>query len=122
MIQASFNLNLRRFRSRMSETVKGKAERLTQTAFDSMVALSPYWSGNFRASWNVSEGYPIFNTVEDGSPASPLPGARMIVKAKSDFPVFYITNGQPYGQRLEHGWSKTQAPYGMVRITIASMR
>src|SRR5690606_4315231 len=101
--------------------VKHKAERITQKLVDGFIERSPVRTGNFRAAWNVSEGSPVFKYVLDGSVANVLPAPKFNVKAKGQFPVFYITNGQPYGVTLEEG-SSTQAPYGVVRLNIAGMR
>lgn len=121
MISGRWNLDINRFRSRMSESVKQKAERLTQQLVDGFIEGSPVRTGNFRAAWNVSEGFPEFKYVLEGSVANVLPPPKIMVKAKSQFPIFYITNGQPYGVVLEMG-SSNQAPYGVVRVTIAGMR
>lgn len=121
MITTRWVLNLDRFRNRMSESVKGKAERITQDLVDRFVNDSPVYRGRFRASWNVSEGAPVFIREHGGSPESPLQAPSFRVKARTDFPVFYITNGQPYGKKLEYG-SSQQAPHGIIRVNIASLR
>lgn len=117
-----WHLNLDRFKSRISESVQKKAERITQQLVDGFIEASPVLTGNFRASWTVSEGHPVFRYVLDGSTASVLPAPKIRVKAQAQFPVFYITNGQPYAQKIENGWSRTKAPYGVVRLTIAGMK
>lgn len=119
-MRGSFRVDVNRVRSKIGEGVTKKAERLTTRLVNGFIDLSPVASGSFRASWNVSEGVPIFKVVDGGNPDVPLPPPMFLVKAKSHFPIFFITNGQPYGQRLEHGWSK-KAPYGMVRVTIAGL-
>ena len=105
----------------MGEKVKQKAERITQKLVDEFIEMSPVYRGHFRASWNVSEGAPQFKYTLGGSPSSPLSGPRFQVRSTKDFPVFFITNGAPYAKKLEYG-SSEQAPYGIVRVTIASMR
>lgn len=121
MMTGRWNLRLDRFRNRMGEAVKQKAERVTQTLVDKFVRDSPVYTGQFRGSWNVSEAKPVFIRAEGGTPNSPLGMPSIRVKATTQFPVFYITNGQPYGQKLEYG-SSDQAPHGIVRVNIASMR
>ncbi len=79
--------------------------RLTELFKDRCVELSPvgdpetwdrlerpkgYTAGQFKGSWGFS-----YNYSENTG---------------------YIFNPQPYGRRLEYGWSQ-QAPSGMVRIT-----
>jgi hypothetical protein len=33
----------------------------------------------------------------------------------------FLTNALPYAIRLENGWSKTQAPQGMVKLSLAEI-
>lgn len=120
-MKGRWDLKLGRFRSRIGEDVKRKAERVTQTVVDRLIANSPVYRGRFRASWTVSEGFPVFNLIMDGSPESPLPPPRITVKANRGYPIFFITNAQPYGQILEYG-NYRQAPYAVVRQVIAGMR
>lgn len=120
-MQASFRVDVGRVRSRLNETVKRKAERITQFLVDGFIERSPVRTGRFRKSWNVSEGMPVFLKIDEVNVTGVLSAPKIVVKATSNFPVFYITNGQPYAQKLEYGSSK-QAPYGMVRVTIASLR
>lgn len=121
MMRASFRVDLNRVRSKIGEGVKVKAERIAQKLVDSFIRDSPVYSGNFRASWNVTEGFPIYVRALGGSPSNPTTAPRIVVKARNNFPVFFITNGQPYAQKLEYGSSK-QAPSGIIRINIASLR
>lgn len=124
MLQARWDLRLDRFRSRISEKVQQKAERLTQKLVDGFIEMSPVYRGHFRAAWMVSEGSPRFvqfSRSAGGTPEAPMEAPRFKVKATSQFPVFYITNGQPYAQKLEYG-SSDQAPSGIVRVTIASLK
>lgn len=121
-MKGHFRVDIGRIRAKIGEAVTERAERITQKLVDGFIELSPVDSGNFRASWNVSEGYPEYVVVTEGMRGEAISAPVFTVKAKTLFPVFYITNGQPYAEALEYGWSKTQAPYGMVRMTIASLR
>ena len=120
-MQASFRVDLSRIRSKLRESVNQKAERITQKLVNSFITRSPVFSGNFRASWNVSEGQATYIRIDSGSPVAVLPPPVIRVKAVGTTPVFYITNGQPYAQALEYGWSN-QAPLGIIRVTLASLR
>ena len=121
MMRASFRVDLSRIRNKIGEGVKVKAERVTQKLVDSFIKDSPVYTGNFRASWHVSEGFPVYVQVKDGNPSNPISAPKIIVKPRNNFPIFFITNGQPYGRKLEYG-SSTQAPNGIIRINIASLR
>lgn len=71
-----------------------------------------YVGGRFRANWQITISAPA--TGEIDSTAPPVPSLRT--------PPFgvtvYITNNVPYAERLEMGWSRTQAPGGVVNIAI----
>lgn len=121
-MKMAFDFDISKFRSQLGEAVQKKAERITQQIVNGVIARSPVDSGAFRQSWNVSEGRPIYIQVGRGrGNGSPLPAPRITVTATTQFPVFYITNGQPYAEELENG-SSGQAPAGMVRVTLASIR
>lgn len=116
-----YTFDRRGLRARVGGAVKKEAVEITQRLVDDMIAHSPVRSGNFRASWMVTEGVPVYFRETAGTVASPLGPPKIQVVAFSDFPAFYITNGQPYAKRLEDGWSN-QAPHGMVKIAVANLR
>lgn len=93
------------------ETVARKA---TLQLFQAVVLRSPVDTGRFRANWNVSYGAPLETTT-----SSTDKGRADIETAKAlTLPiggVQYLSNGLPYANRLEFGYSK-QAPSGMVRL------
>jgi len=79
-------------------------------------APAGYVGGRFRANWNVTYGAPNFATTESTEKQR---GYEEAQKAMT-LPVgglVYLSNGLPYGPRLEYeGWSK-QAPSGMIRVS-----
>lgn len=120
-LRMRYTFDRRGLRARIGGLVKEEAVDLAQRVVDKLIADSPVYTGSFRASWNVTEGTPAYIAVNGGSPEAPLPPPMIKVTAFSDFPALYITNGQPYAKKLEEG-SSTQAPYGLVKVTIASLR
>ena len=86
-----------------------------------LVLMSPVDTGRFKANWFSGLGAVNTGTTEDTDKT----GAASINRVASDVArleigqTIYITNSLPYAVPLEHGHSK-QAPYGMVRVTIAS--
>lgn len=95
----------------------GKMRRWIAVEIWSQVTrMSPVDTGRFRASWNISEGSPDMSTQPEGNHGPP---SRSHVSDRP-FEKTFVSNGLPYGERLEFGWSR-QAPQGMVRITIAEM-
>lgn len=121
MISMKFNVNLSRLRSNLREEAKKKAIRIAQEIVNGVIARSPVLAGDYRSSWNVSEGSMEFKFNNNGNPASPTPAPAIVVSSNVALPHFYITNGAPYAQQLEKG-SSTQAPLGIVRVTLASLR
>lgn len=77
-----------------------------------------YVGGRFRSNWNVTYGAPDY-TYTDSTNISR--GEREPLKALT-LPVggiVYLSNGLPYAQRLEYGYSKEQTPLGMIRTSVA---
>ena len=80
---------------------------------------TPVDTGRARNNWLASIGSPRLGTVK----YSAKNGAQAIKKAtkkidKAFGKVYYLSNNLPYIYRLEYeGWS-SQAPQGMVRISI----
>jgi hypothetical protein len=85
---------------------------------DIMAIKAPpgYVGGRFRANWNVSYGAPDFSTTESTQKERVFEEARKAMTLPVGGLV-YLSNGLPYGPRLEYeGWSK-QAPSGMIRVS-----
>lgn len=120
-LRMRFTFDSRGLKARIGNLVKKEAVGFAQKVVNKLIQDSPVFTGNFRASWVVTEGAPIYYAASGGSEESPLPAPRIRVTASSHFPALYITNGQPYAKRLEEGWSK-KAPQGLVRVTVASLR
>lgn len=82
-------------------------------------APAGYSGGAFRGAWQVSIGSPASGLTgiidKDGS-ATIAAHAGAIAQAKAG-QVQYLTNGLPYAQRIEKGWSR-QAPVGLVALTV----
>lgn len=82
-----------------------------------------YVGGRFRGNWMFSIGSPDTSTVDQADPSGSRSMAR-IVNGALEFnagETAYITNSLPYAIPLEYGHS-TQAPSGMVRITLANFQ
>ena len=82
-----------------------------------------YVGGRFRGNWMFSIGSPDTSTVDQVDPGGSRSMAR-IVNGALHFnagETAYITNSLPYAIPLEYGHS-TQAPNGMVRITLANFQ
>lgn len=118
----------------MSQTVEQAAEKLNQRMdklvrgtligmTSKIIERSPVDTGRFRANWQLSIGYPAVTEVSgtDKSGAKAKRNAAQTINSTKVGRIFYLTNNLPYAEMLEFGWSK-QAPFGMVRRTLAEYR
>tara|TARA_R110002167_G_scaffold75830_2_gene211566 strand:+ start:352 stop:807 length:456 start_codon:yes stop_codon:yes gene_type:complete len=80
-----------------------------------------YAGGQAKANWFATIGQPSTVIADDArarNATKPMRWAEAAIQ-KSPGEVYYLANNLPYIRRLEYeGWS-TQAPAGMVRITMA---
>ncbi len=97
-----------------------KTERDQNFNVNGLVAGKDYVGGRFRGNWMFSIGAPDGSITDEVDPS----GAKSMARIRDGAIEFqagqtaYITNSLPYAIPLEFGHS-TQAPGGMVRITVA---
>ena len=97
-----------------------KTERDQNFNVNGLVAGQDYVGGRFRANWHISLGVVESVTFDEVDPSGAETTAALVA-AMSDFTagqMAYIINNLPYAIPLEFGHS-TQAPGGMVRVTVA---
>ena len=97
-----------------------KTERDQNFNVNGLVAGKDYVGGRFRGNWNFSIGYPDNSFRIHPDPTGEAATARLVngaIEFKAGDTAF-IVNNLPYAIPLEFGHS-TQAPGGMVRITVA---
>ncbi|MBD9443100.1 hypothetical protein [Pseudomonas sp. PDM04] len=97
-----------------------KTERDQNFNVNGLVAGKDYVGGRFRGNWNFSIGYPDNSFRIHPDPTGEAATARLVngaIEFKAGETAF-IVNNLPYAIPLEFGHS-TQAPGGMVRITVA---
>jgi hypothetical protein len=96
--------------------------KLVLDIFGDLLASTPVDTGRARSNWKVSVGAPDFTQLEslgDGPGAESiqfLSAQARLYRYRANRPV-YITNGLPYIERLNEGWSQ-QAPAGFVEAAI----
>lgn len=98
---------------------------ISLTGLSSLVMMTPVDTGRARGNWLVSIGSTDFtsdDSSEDKAGASTIgTGSAKLSGLKADpFTVVYLQNNLPYIEELERG-SSTQAPSGMVTVTIANI-
>lgn len=108
-------------KEQLSEIAEEGVKKFVGDIFRAAVRLSPVYSGAFRASWRVSFNEPRYDVTQGYSPAAPIRGASF--NWPSGFKLgdlVIISNNQPYAELIEYaGWSN-QAPYGVLKLAVAS--
>lgn len=83
-----------------------------------------YVGGRLRANWVASIGAPSFSTStqidKTGGPTTRR-GRATIEASKGDADI-YIMNSLPYVRTIEYDGRSSQAPAGMVRITVSEFQ
>lgn len=85
-----------------------------------------YVGGRLRANWTVGIGAPNHTTTNfrDRSRNGELTatvGASRIAASDGERPIF-LMNSLPYVREIEYEGHSTQAPVGMVRVTVAEFQ
>lgn len=120
----TFSKDLKTFSINFGE-VSDKVFRGTSIAMStSVIKRTPVKSGRARGNWFGTFGQPSTKVStrvsKDGSQA--ISDATNIANSGLAGQTFYLTNNLPYIQKLENGapnkGSSTQAPNGMVEITV----
>lgn len=135
----SFKDDIEKFRKKtekkMNKTFRGTALSL----FSKIILRTPvgnpsqwetkyppkgYVGGRLRANWQASINSPKSGELDriDESGGSTIADANSATaKAKIGDSLFMVNN-LPYAQAIENGHSRSQAPAGMVRVTIAEFQ
>lgn len=135
----SLSLDLREWIAK----AQGNAEQVVRAAsvelFAAVVMRSPvgspdlwqsppppgYVGGRFRGNWQVSLGSPstaVLNTIDKTGAATIAAGEGVISSYDSSIPRIWFSNNLPYAYRLEYESWSSQAPAGMVRVSIAEFQ
>jgi hypothetical protein len=130
----SFSDDLKRFAAKVQARNSLIVSKIVTDLATELVEKSPvgdavYWiskpppgyvGGRFRANWQFGISAANTETTEKVDPVGGTTIADIVGKLPTDSAggIYYITNSLPYAQRLEDGWSKRQAPHGMVTLTV----
>lgn len=87
-------------------------------------APAGYVGGRFRANWMFGVGQIDTTTTDDIDKGGNTTLTRLAsaIGATKAGGVTYISNSLPYGPRLEYEGHSSQAPAGMVRLTVAEFQ
>lgn len=134
----SFGDDIRRFRDASIQKAESVVQKVAIDCLYSVVDGSPvgnpelwkgsapagYVGGRFRANWQVSIGSPAageIDAIDANGGQTKAAGESVAMTFRYEDRVVYVTNNLPYAPELEYGHS-TQAPKGMVRITVANFQ
>jgi len=115
----SFSLDVKKFAD-LAGLDAVKAIRVAALEiFPRIIIESPVDTGRFRNNWNTSLGAPDYSTTTQVDPSGSNSKGKIsaVIRNLQGDQSAFLSNGLPYAQRLEYGWSK-QAPSGMVRVNI----
>lgn len=79
-----------------------------------------YAGGRFRGNWQYGYGTAPVGDLPDIDPGLGTSTKRIfqgVMNARVEG-THYIVNNLPYAKRIEEGWSKRQAPQGVVGLTV----
>ena len=94
--------------------------RVSLEIFSRVILKSPVDTGRFRGNWQVAIGSIPSGTLEldDKTGTATVSKADLKLVGAKAGDTIYLANNLPYAVRLEEGYSKTQAPQGMVALTV----
>jgi hypothetical protein len=104
----------------LENVTKNRTKEIAEKVFSGIVMRTPVDTGSLRASWRVSLNAPDLSRTINKDRNSPLGPPAFTL---GDVPLYskvFISNVTPYVMPIEYGWSN-KAPYGMVRVTLASL-
>lgn len=116
----SWEGGLNRYTIRIEKDSLKNIKKITSESLNLVVFSSPVDTGAFRGGWNVSLGMKNLSFDSEALQSDAQVMSRNlseIDKITLKTRTINVSNGAPYGSKLEYlGWSD-QAPGGMVRIS-----
>ena len=124
----SFSADISKFAKKFNADVKTVIRKISFEAFSRIVLRTPVDTGRARANWGVQPGTPITFAIEaqDKSGSATLAATANGTLSWECQGSLFFTNNVPYIGVLEYGKEdgtpgSTQAPNGMVRVTMEEM-
>lgn len=119
----SFAFDLRRFAEKAGANAEQVVRKTTAELAKKVVEKTPVDTGRARANWQFGDGAMTSGTLDETDKTGDPTKDRLeeeILRSRVGG-VTYIQNNLPYALRLEYGWSRIQAPNGMVRTSMAEV-
>jgi len=131
----SFSLELKEFAEKTERNINDVKQAVALDMFGKVIKATPvgnpslwkskppkgYTGGRLRGNWQASIDTPASGVIKgvDSSGAKTTQKMVGVIESQEGDGVLWLVNNLPYAERVEYGWS-TQAPSGMVRVTIAA--
>lgn len=107
----------------LDEIAESGVKEIAGNIFRACVKFSPVYSGSFRASWRIAFNGAREDITRGGPPSNPVRGAAFRWPAGFKLgDMVVISNNVPYADEIEYGGWSNQAPYGVLRVAIASVQ
>lgn len=135
---SGFALRIREFAEKAKDNMEAVVVKTTIDIASKVVERSPvgnpdnwkspppkgYVGGRFRANWQIGLDAPATGELDliDASGAPTKTRLASEIESIGMGHIVHITNNLPYGPRLEYEGHSSQAPQGMVRITVAEFQ
>lgn len=121
-----FGSDLKKFSNTVGVSLDKVVKKVSFELHKKVIVKTPVDTGRARSSWNINAGRVDPSVQPEGRRGrSGATGIALRKQTNFDLPSpysrVYITNNLPYITVLEDG-SSTQAPRGMVRISIIEIR
>lgn len=134
----TFSLDISKFVDKAKGNVKQVVRKVGTSVLASVVSRSPvgnpklwkskppagYVGGRLRANWNVSIHFPDQSTFlyRDQSGAPTIQRGIKVLNGWDGVGDIYVMNSLPYVRTIEYDAHSSQAPAGMVRITVTEFQ
>ena len=134
----TFSLDIAKFCEKAGANVEQVVQKVGADILRSVVERSPvgnprlwkskppagYVGGRLRANWNVSFNTPstVTTTATDKSGGQTNARGLAILSGWKGQAEIYVMNSLPYVRPIEYTGHSSQAPAGMVRVTVADFQ
>lgn len=117
----SFTAQIEGFGKKAVGRVQDVRRGVTLKLFSAIIRDTPVDEGTLRANWQITAEAPATGTLDatDKSGGATIKKLEAPIKQSDGDTPLFLTNNLPYAARIEfEGWSKVNAPEGMVRRNV----
>lgn len=120
----SFSDDIIKFSKKTNESVEQVMRASAISMFSTIVQRTPVDTGRARANWLYTQDTPSSSTVESGPDKreADTGSSSKIAQEIKPGSKHIITNNLPYIEKLESGDGSSQAPRGMVKVSVTEFK